>query len=106
MSTKQRLRAALAEAGYPNALVHGSEDDPMIRLSGERGVPEAVCWRAHALVHPESTICWSCWSTGEPDPCTHPVVVSDAPLPAGVAPEQGEERRSGSAAARSEGAQP
>lgn len=70
----RRVKAALAEAGYPQVSVTYDEDD------GEVGVtmraPAEVIWRALAIATP-GVYCWPCWShnqacgDGEPVVCEH-----------------------------------
>ena len=68
------LRAALTEAGYPNATVFGPADDPQIALSGPDGVPDHVCWQAfEVLSRITGTFhaCFECWDQDQADTCTH-----------------------------------
>lgn len=67
-SLKERVRMALAEAGYPNAEVNGTDTDPSVVLTGDRGVPGEVCWRAFKVADFPCTPCWDCWQMGEADP--------------------------------------
>ena len=54
----ERVRMALAEAGYPDAEVSylNSSDQVKVSLS----VPHAVAWRAWAVTG-ETRMCWPCW---------------------------------------------
>lgn len=72
----ERIKAALAEDGYPDAEVWWDGDGPRCDL-GET-LPEAVWWRALAvaadgLVYADGgPACWPCWSSGNPKrDCTH-----------------------------------
>ena len=58
----ERLRMALAEAGYPDAVLMHSHDDPLIItwLNNRTPAELAAHWQASLLVSgPRS--CWSCW---------------------------------------------
>ena len=73
-------RAALSEAGYPNARITFHADGPAVALGSDEGaVPDEVCWRAFGLVaaaSAESHPCWSCWYlVGDGDDC-----LADRPL--------------------------
>lgn len=70
---KERVRMALAEAGYPDATVHGDDDDPSIYLSGPTGVPDRVCYLAHRVARGETeataSVCWPCWNAERGEAC-------------------------------------
>lgn len=72
----RRLRAALAEAGYPNAIVQfwPGEDDPRVGLGKEGDPTDYVCWKAYAVTG-LSHCCWACWDadTGQDCHVTGPV---------------------------------
>lgn len=70
---KERLRMALAEAGYPNAAIGGPDDDPDVLLGTDEpgAVPDRVVWRAQRLAHGDSRPCWPCWQTGDGTHCDH-----------------------------------
>ena len=74
----ERVRMALAEAGYPNVDVDARSG---VMGMPKNAAPDAVRWRAFVLADPDGTECWPCWSawetgTGEPvcdhDPMTQP----------------------------------
>lgn len=79
------LRAALAEAGYPDAIVYvGPENgEPTIRhaFDDQVLVPMSVAWRAFAVVCPARLVaCWACFEN--PDivgPCEHDPLTSPWP---------------------------
>lgn len=67
----RRVRAALAEAGYPNARVESDIDGPSIGLgqrADEGEVPERVAWRAHVVAGNDAS-CWACWNLGYDPGC-------------------------------------
>lgn len=92
----RRIRACLAEAGYPDADVHWASDGVSVGLSGSHGVPDAVCWMAFQTAFhgrcpcPLPTCtgrlpCWACWeaSVGEEcadGNCHHPEGPSRPPV--------------------------
>jgi hypothetical protein len=60
---------ALAEVGYPDADVTGSEDDPAVWLAHEnRGadgtVPHSVGWQAFRIAGAPDLPCLACWCDG------------------------------------------
>lgn len=81
----RRVKAALAEAGYPNAAVRWDVDyenggSPAVRIGFEKDdgeVPEEVCWKAFIVAGLEDVPCFECWSMGfldfmpEDYVCTH-----------------------------------
>lgn len=69
-SLKERVRMALAEAGYPDADVHGPDDEPAVALSGPNGVPDEACWKAFAVARCEFQPCFKCWMAGREDECS------------------------------------
>lgn len=77
----ERVRMALAEAGYPDVEVavdrYGVLEMPM------DAAPDDVRWRAFVLADPHGTECWPCWSawesgTGYPN-CDHDPLTSPWP---------------------------
>lgn len=58
MSYHQRMQMALAEAGYPDAQVRGTEDEPTVCINQ---VPALVLWRAFAICGIGQTPCFACW---------------------------------------------
>ncbi len=72
MSTlKERVYAALLEAGYPNARVTGTDDDPSVALSGPHAVPDRACWMAFHVARYPGQPCWECWSADKGHECDH-----------------------------------
>lgn len=70
LTMKERVRAALAEAGYPNAKVTGPDDAPNVLLgTAADAVPDRVCWMAFYVAGFPEQACWPCWSEGYE--CTH-----------------------------------
>lgn len=68
------VRAALAEAGYPDADVYAADDTVWSRRNA--GVPDAVIWRAYAVTAQPGVVCWPCWTAstnngGYGVDCTH-----------------------------------
>lgn len=76
----RRVKAALAEAGWPDTKVSWSESDdsPSVLLSGEFGVPDPVFWRGMAICD-EMLCCWPCWQSWNPEDCTHDPLTSPWP---------------------------
>lgn len=82
----RRVKAALAEAGYPNVAVAWSEEHEEVVAPGMYGaVPTAVWWRAKAIAD-AVTRCWACFSPEPwipralaPEPCTHDPLTSPWP---------------------------
>lgn len=71
MNAVEMVKAALAEAGYPNAHVY---INPNGRVQTTARQPWEVSWRAGALVAPmvgKHMPCWPCWSTFKGDDCDH-----------------------------------
>lgn len=65
-----RLRMALAEAGYPDAAITQEWDGPHVELTpGHEGaVPSEVCWRAFRVAGcPDTPACYPCWRDGSCD---------------------------------------
>lgn len=72
MSLQSRVKAALAEAGYPNADVSGPDYDPSVPISpsgGRGGAPAEVLWRAFRICSERPTPCFTCWEVGYGDEC-------------------------------------
>lgn len=79
MSAKERLRAALAEVGYPNARIYGRSDDPSVLMApSDEGVPEDALWMAFFVVGLEPA-CWPCWSSDNGESCTHDPRMEERP---------------------------
>jgi hypothetical protein len=83
----RRVRAAIAEAGYPDVAKSVTWDSdepagPSVPL-GPDGVPDAVCWMAFHVSR-LSHCCWSCWRDCEFDTCDHDPYASELPDMAGV----------------------
>lgn len=91
------VRAALAEAGYPDAVAWPS-DHPvygptvgvtMVEGPGGTNPPWEVVWRALAVAVPHRLLmCWGCWSASTqltPEDCDHDPLTS--PWPPVVRPE-------------------
>jgi hypothetical protein len=66
LTAKERVTAALVEAGYPNALVNGTPDSPQVTiynaLDPSTAVPNEVAWRAFVVCTPEWVPCLACWA--------------------------------------------
>lgn len=77
------LRAALAEAGYPDAVVFvDPEHGPTIRRGYVDGpmIPLEVVWRAFVVATPSIPVaCWPCWRDGQGRDCTHDRLTSEWP---------------------------
>lgn len=83
MSRIAFLRAACAEAGFPDARVGGPEDNPHVSLlPSAGGVPDEVCWKAFDLLmrmEGRPHACWDCWSSDVD--CSHiPAGLLDSPF--------------------------
>lgn len=67
----ERVRMALAEAGYPDAEVRSDTDGgAAVMLSGEHAVPDEVCWRAHVVAQSVPDVpCWTCWTLDSSEVC-------------------------------------
>lgn len=69
----EQLKAALAEAGYPDAEIVDVRGQPcVVELRGNVrvGPPPFVIWKAYAVLgHAES--CWPCHRDGCSSECTH-----------------------------------
>lgn len=74
----RRVKAALAEAGHPDAIVmwgrmSNGEHGLLLSCSCAPCVPPGVFWRALVVADPEGTMagrCWPCHRDGRWD-CTH-----------------------------------
>lgn len=75
------LRAALAEAGYPDAIVYYDPEAGEIAVRWRQGdvelVPRSVVWKALQIVGLVDA-CWPCWSArillddcDSIEPCAH-----------------------------------
>ena len=76
-----RVRMALAEAGYPDPALVVLDPGSGRVLTNSFVIPTHVRWRAYATAAPETTCCWACFEAVTGETCTHPVRLSDAPLP-------------------------
>jgi hypothetical protein len=63
-TVKERVRMALAEAGYPHAEIFGSDHDPVVTMSGPNGAPDHIVWRAFRLAFADDGPCFNCWRDG------------------------------------------
>lgn len=77
----RRVKAALAEAGYPNdkPFVYEEPDGSrIVRITGD--APPETRWRAWALAGEPDLICWQCYIGGVvwPD-CAHDPLTSPWP---------------------------
>lgn len=85
LNVKYKIRAALFEAGHPDAIVHGTEDNPAIVMNGPHGVPPEITWKAFKIVN-QLPGCFACWDTGHElinDACIYactPYIVQDCGL--------------------------
>lgn len=66
----ERMRMALAEAGYPRAHVYERGGEVSVLLGNADDPPERVLWQAFRLIYGDDMSCWSCWSGGY-DECGH-----------------------------------
>src|SRR5690242_20178321 len=61
----RRVKAALAEVGYPDTEVISSvgfiTGKPCVDVVGPVP-PDEVRWRAYVIGAPDVTVCWPCWS--------------------------------------------
>lgn len=79
----ERVRMALAEAGYPDASVWWDDEFPAtnpgsVRCRNAIPIPLEVTWRAFAIAAPDVTSCWPCWDARDPL-CTHDPLTSPWP---------------------------
>lgn len=68
----ERVAAALAEAGYPDAQVIDEGDgriDIVVGYDGRQLIPDRVAWRAMRVARLDDVGCWDCWQRGRP--CSH-----------------------------------
>jgi len=74
LTLKDRVRMALAEAGYPNATIDGSDNEPVVDLSDAGAPPSEMCWKAFRVAGCEFTPhCFDCWHEAYDDSeCPHP----------------------------------
>jgi hypothetical protein len=68
-TVKDRVKMALSEAGFPDAIIHGPDNDPSVVIDGFTGPPGVVCWKAMRLAHGNSLPCFPCWDVGYGDEC-------------------------------------
>lgn len=81
MKPVDRVRAALAEAGYPDAHVWKNHlgDVEVDLLPTRNGVSSEACWMAFFVCGMVET-CWPCWEAGWSDvECTHDLATSPRP---------------------------
>jgi hypothetical protein len=66
-----RVRAALAEVGFPNPDIRGSDDEPNVALGSwaDMGqVPDRIVWKAYSVAG-FAVPCWECWNNHYGDDC-------------------------------------
>lgn len=81
---KDRVRKALAEAGYPDARVRWDERrggcvSVVTHLNGVSLVPEAATFRAFAICGEPGLACWPCWVADTKETCDHDPMTSPWP---------------------------
>lgn len=67
MNTTERMRACLAEVGFPDFLLPDDwQRTGHIGFSPEAGVtiPQYVAWKARVIADPHDAPCWECFGTG------------------------------------------
>jgi len=70
MTLKERVVAALAEAGFADATVTGADDDPVIENLGEGWwFNDRIAYRAFRTAGAPLVGCYSCWQARVP--CDH-----------------------------------
>lgn len=77
----RRIRAAIAEAGYPSVAARVwwcQHDGPVVPLSDD-GVPDEVCWMAFHVARLDHC-CWPCWRDGIGEFCTHDPHAEELPV--------------------------
>jgi hypothetical protein len=63
LSVLERVRAAVAEAGYDPTLIKGGSATRPRTFGWERNtVPDAVVWRAREAVNFGGPCCFQCWA--------------------------------------------
>jgi hypothetical protein len=73
LSVLERVRAAVAEAGYDPSLIWDGDDEDPFTWPACPELPSMVVWRAREAVVVCEPICRRCWVTnakgGDPPPC-------------------------------------
>lgn len=68
MNTEDKLRAACAEAGYPDVVInHYGDDDYGIVCTPD--LPDDLPWRAWHSIGSKDTPCLACYEAGKADEC-------------------------------------
>ena len=75
-SLAERVRMALAEAGYPDVIIMDDaphppymDSCPHVSLSGPRSVTPEICWKAFVVAGTPNMPCFKCWNDGQGEEC-------------------------------------